>query len=123
MSLPRNGAALNTSQFIIFHILVLTTTTTMPPHIIYARNFRAFQKSPGGIPPRLYLQMMLERGPEGVEVWERLRRERDRSVKRLVNGERSEALARGVQVIYEDTPREEYFSWTELPDVVPNSGN
>jgi hypothetical protein len=94
----------------------------MPPHTIYARNFRAVQKSPGGIPPRLYLQLMATRGPEAVEEWEHRHRRRDRWVKRLVNRQRAEAIARGVQVIY-DSDREEHFMACELPDEGPNSGN
>jgi hypothetical protein len=94
-------------------------------HRIFSNNWRIVQKAEGGLSPILQLQMRRDHGLERAERMIERMVERDRQiadhVRAIVEAERVEAMARGVQVIYEET-RDDTYRWVVLPDEGRNSG-
>jgi hypothetical protein len=88
--------------------------TIIMAHPVEDGNRVVLQHARGGIAPRLQLQMGGANAPAVIRMIQR-NDEQDARVGNRVARERAEAVARGVNVVYEDT-REEHFLEIVIPD-------
>jgi hypothetical protein len=102
-------------KILFFTIFWINSTNHKMSDLIRPHNYRVVQKPPGGLSPRLQLQLVERFGPEGLERARLQQRENADRVRARVNAERAEAVARGVQVVVDET-RSDHFSMAELSD-------
>lgn len=79
------------------------------PALIRPYVRKVYQKGPEGLPPRLRLSVLERFGPDALRQWEERQEEISDGVRARVEAERAEAVARGVQVVVDETKLDQYF--------------
>jgi hypothetical protein len=83
--------------------------------LIPASNYRVVQKGRGGMAPRLQLQLAARFSLAAIERYQQRQRDEAEGVRARVYAVREAAVARGVQVVVDETRPDEY-TISELSD-------
>jgi hypothetical protein len=84
-------------------------------NLIPPNNYMVVQKAPGGIAPRIQLLLYQRFGPEGLEAQRERENVRAELTRARVHAERVGAVARGVQVVVDET-RPDHYHLVDFPD-------